>query len=230
VVRTPKTLLALPELRCTSHPRLAFADPRLPAGLVSDGRRDLDLEHKLVQRFVHIGGADTDEAVERAIGTVPEELRITNEELLAGVTGKALEVVAICAAKHVGPPPRGAQGAGGKTIVYSLYNHELYITITQLNVSGGPPLPFPRRAFCQRSTRVSAEADAAGCRSPAGPTRGRRSAATGRTSRTTCSGTPASWSTPRRSGRTGRQTCGWMRRRRSTPRRGAGRSGRQLRR
>ena len=151
-MRTPKTLLALPELRCTSHPRLAFADPRLPANLVSDGRRDLDLEHKLVQRFVHIGGADTDEAVERAIGTVPEELRITNEELLVGVTGKALEVVAFCTAKHVEPPPQGAQGAGGKTIVYSLYNQELYITITQLNVSGGPPLP--QRAFCQRSTRV----------------------------------------------------------------------------
>jgi len=81
-------------------------------------------------------------------------MRLTDEMLLEGNTKKAGHVVEALAAKHISPPAtaaaassapaasptgqgRSAGAAVGKTLVYSLYNSELYVALTQMQRRGG---------------------------------------------------------------------------------------------
>ena len=79
-------------------------------------------------------------------------MRLTDEMLLEGNTKKAGHVVEALAAKHISPPATAAAASSapaaslkgpsagaavGKTLVYSLYNSELYVALTQMQRRGG---------------------------------------------------------------------------------------------
>ena len=67
----PSPRARAPTQVCSAQ-RVRFSDPAACGG----SGAPLDLEHKLVGRFLHIGGASTNAEVERAINTVPECLRL----------------------------------------------------------------------------------------------------------------------------------------------------------
>ena len=125
VIRTPKKFLALPPLHCKVE-QLEFAKLRPQLG------EALDIERKLVGRFLHICNADSQQKVKQAIETIPEQLALTDEELLVASTGKATFVTEFCGEKHAGAEPSAAE----KTIIYSLYNSELYIAVSELQRAG----------------------------------------------------------------------------------------------
>ena len=151
IVRTPKECIALPPLVCQVV-KLPFSQPgpqfrpcqqcefktTLP---ICDACRCLPVEQKLVGRFHHIFNMDTQGLVEQAIDTTPEWTRLTNDDLLGASTGKGRFVVAAMNRKHHvkqqsdGHPPLSASQTG-KSIVYSLYNSELYIALSLLRFAG----------------------------------------------------------------------------------------------
>lgn len=114
----------------------------------------------MVGRFAWIHSADTQQLVEERNNTIPEWMRLTDEMLLEANTEKASYVVEALAEKHIdmtsvpaaatprtssmsssaaSPQVRSSSAAGsvGKTLVYSLYNSELYIALTQMQRLGG---------------------------------------------------------------------------------------------
>ena len=125
--------------------------------------RSMPVEHRLVGRFAWSSSADTQRKVEERNNTIPEWMRLTEELLLTATTKKAEYVAQALDRKHIklpaasrsgdGHSPRnpkaqqlqlaeeGAAWAGGtsagKTLVYSLYNSELYIAKTTLQRVGG---------------------------------------------------------------------------------------------
>eukprot|EP01052_Picozoa_sp_SAG31_P005414 SAG31_NODE_237_length_19590_cov_13.149915_20_plen_947_part_00 len=124
VIRTPKGLIGLPELHCKLE--------RLPFTVEPQPGEPMDIERKLVRRFQLMSNADSKKKVERVRSSMPEELRLTESELSAATTGKATFVQQFSQQKH----PSAKLSATNKTIIYSLYNAELYIAIRRLMACG----------------------------------------------------------------------------------------------
>lgn len=129
--------------------------------------RSMPIEHRLVGRFAWIHSADTQQKVDERNNTIPEWMRLTDDLLLNANTKKAEFVVKALTRKHTKPSPvseshvahsprrqqrrhvqtpERAAGAGvasvgstsvGKTLVYSLYNSELYIVKKEMQRVGG---------------------------------------------------------------------------------------------
>jgi hypothetical protein len=164
VVRTPKECIALPTLICrvewfnfdtAQQERL----DQCPDGCkhycseayrskMCSSCRNMPIEHRLVGRFAWIAAADTQRKVDVRNNTIPEWMRLTDDLLLNASTKKAAYVVQALDHKHIKAPTPGssgdAAGAGridgssiGKTIVYSLYNGELYIAKQVMQRLGG---------------------------------------------------------------------------------------------
>lgn len=164
IVRTPKECIALPTLICrvewfnfdtAQQERL----DQCPDGCkhycseayrskMCSSCRNMPIEHRLVGRFAWIAAADTQRKVDVRNNTIPEWMRLTDDLLLNASTKKAAYVVQALDHKHIKAPTPGssgdAAGAGridgssiGKTIVYSLYNGELYIAKQVMQRLGG---------------------------------------------------------------------------------------------